>query len=80
MVLVTKPMAVTSACPLCNQVSGRVYSTYLRRLADLPWQGKRVHLHVSARQFRCSVITCRRVIFTERLPEIARPKARRTPV
>lgn len=78
-VLVAKPTVATSTCPLCGQASGRVHSTYVRRLADLPWQGKRVELQVSARRFRCPVSTCRRVIFTERLPEIALPKARRTP-
>jgi Transposase and inactivated derivatives len=78
-VLVAKPTVATSACPLCGQASSRVHSTYVRRLADLPWQGKRVELQVSARRFRCPVSTCRRVIFTERLPEIALPKARRTP-
>ncbi|WP_448191500.1 transposase family protein, partial [Azospirillum sp. sgz301742] len=78
-VLVAKPTAIESACPLCGYMSGRVHSTYVRRLADLPWQGKRVELHIAARRFRCSVLTCRRTIFTERLPEVALPKARRTP-
>jgi len=78
-VLVAKPTATVSACPVCGQLSARVHSTYVRRLADLPWQGKRVELHVAARRFRCSVVTCRRTIFTERLPEVAMPKARRTP-
>jgi len=64
---------------LCGHVSARVHSTYVRRLADLPWQGKRAELQVFARRFRCSVITCRRRIFTERLPDVALPKARRTP-
>lgn len=78
-VLVVKPTARESICPLCGHMSARVHSTYVRRLADLPWQGKRAELQVFARRFRCSVTTCRRRIFTERLPEVARPKARRTP-
>ena len=54
-----------------------MHSSYSRRLADLPWQGRRVELQVRVRRFRCTDADCRRHIFAERLT-IARSKARRT--
>ena len=54
-----------------------MHSSYARRLADLPWQGRRVELQVQVRRFRCTGADCRRHIFAERL-SFARPKARRT--
>ena len=77
-VLVAKPTAAAGACPLCGTPSDRVHSTYRRRLADLPWQGRVVEIRVQARRFRCPVGDCARAIFTERLPEVVRPNGRRT--
>lgn len=65
-------------CPLCQQPSGSVHSSYQRTLADLPWQGIAVRLHLTTRRFFCRVADCPRRIFTERLPGIAVPYARRT--
>ncbi|MDF0522201.1 ISL3 family transposase [Bradyrhizobium yuanmingense] len=50
----------------------------MRRLSDLPWQGRVVEIRLHARRFRCANSQCSRRIFTERLPETVRPKARRT--
>jgi transposase len=50
----------------------------MRRLADLPWQGRVVEIRLHARRFRCPDSQCLRQIFTERLPETVRPRARRT--
>jgi len=58
----------TSACPLCHTPSAAVHSQYGRTLADLPCGGRRVTLHLQVRRFFCPVATCRRRIFTERLP------------
>ena len=77
-VLVAKPTATAGACPICATLSDRVHSTYQRRLADLPWQGRIVEIRVWARRFRCPIAECPRAIFTERLPEVVRPKGRRT--
>src|SRR5688572_11645117 len=66
------------ACPACGQPSRRVHSRYRRRLADLPWHGLRVRFELSVRKFFCDNSTCRRRIFTERLPATAAPYARRT--
>jgi transposase len=63
---------------MCGTLSDRVHSAYQRRLADLPWQGRIVEIRVRARRFRCAIADCPRAIFTERLPEVVRPKGRRT--
>jgi transposase len=65
-------------CPLCQQSSSKVHSTYVRTLADLPCCGHQVRLQVQVRRFVCRTDTCGRKIFTERLPICAPPYARRT--
>lgn len=77
-VLVARPKAAASCCPCCGCQTRRVHSHYIRRLADLPWQGRVVEIRLHARRFRCANPQCRQRIFTERLPETVRPKARRT--
>jgi transposase len=76
--IATVPTPPQSACPLCGGLSGRVHSRYTRTLADLPWQGRAVAVQVRARRFRCTTAGCPRRIFTEPLPEVAHPRARRT--
>jgi transposase len=63
---------------MCGSLSDRVHSAYQRRLADLPWQSRIVEIRVRSRRFRCPIAECPRAIFTERLPEVVRPKGRRT--
>jgi transposase len=65
-------------CPLCGCLSRRIHSHYQRTLADLPWSQHRVRLVLTMRKFFCDVATCMRRIFTERLPGVAAPYARRT--
>src|SRR5579862_6881190 len=65
-------------CPLCHHPSTRIHSYHMRTLADLPLAGEAVVLHLRSRRFVCPVRRCRRRIFTERLPELVRPAARRT--
>jgi transposase len=77
-VILTEPKSPASCCPVCGHASGRVHSRYQRTLADLPWQGRSVALRVQARRFRCAKRECPRRVFTERLPDIAGPRARRT--
>ncbi|WP_431311662.1 ISL3 family transposase [Neomesorhizobium albiziae] len=76
--LVARPKAMESRCPCCHCRTGRVHSHYMRRLADLPWQGRVVEIRLHARRFRCADAQCPRRIFTERHPETVQPKARRT--
>jgi transposase len=77
------PLAVQSTqtsapCPLCAPPAQRIHSDYERTLADLPWAQYRVHLQLRVRKWFCRNRRCRRRIFTERLPTVAAPWARRT--
>jgi len=65
-------------CPLCATPARRIHSDYGRTLADLPWAQYRVCLQLRVRKWFCRNRTCRRRIFTERLPTVAAPWARRT--
>jgi transposase len=65
-------------CPGCNAPARHVHSRYTRTLADLPWSGYRVTWRLRVRKFFCRHSTCPRHIFTERLPGLAAPWARRT--
>jgi transposase len=65
-------------CPLCGGFSRRIHSHYPRTLTDLPWGALRVRLDLTVRKFFCDDPACPRRIFTERLPEVAAPYARRT--
>ena len=70
--------APAATCPLCGHASGRIHSRYARTLADLPWAGATVRLALQVRKFFCTTPTCPRRIFTERLPAVAAPYARKT--
>jgi transposase len=69
---------VTGRCPLCGRRSKRVHSRYERTLADLPWGAYAVTIRLRVRRLFCRNTHCERRIFTERLPGIALPWARRT--
>jgi len=45
---------------------------------DLAWGMRTITLHLTVRRFFCEVTTCVRQIFTERLPGVVAPSARRT--
>jgi transposase len=47
-------------------------------VADLPWAGWAVRLELHVRRFFCQNKACPRRIFTERLPGVVAPSARRT--
>jgi transposase len=76
--LVATTSQPSAPCPGCHQPSQRVHSRYRRTLADLPWQGVTVRLRLLSRKFVCSTRDCSQQIFTERLPSVATPYARRT--
>jgi len=69
--------APEAECPLCSRSTTRVQSHYWRTLADLPWQGVPVQVRLHARRFWCDNADCPRAIFTERVPALAAPYARR---
>lgn len=70
--------ASEACCPLCTRCSEKVHSQYRRVLADLPWMGCAVRLHLHTRRFFCLNPECSRQIFTERLPTVVAPYAHRT--
>jgi transposase len=65
-------------CPLCDTPAQRIHSRYERTLADLPWAHYRVRLQLRVRKWFCRNRPCPRHIFTERLPTVMAPWARRT--
>jgi transposase len=69
---------LTAACPVCQQPSERVHSSYQRTVADVPCGGRRVLLQLRVRKFVCPTHTCPQQIFTERLPDLVDPYARMT--
>lgn len=65
-------------CPCCGRRSRRQQSRYTRTIADLPWCGAVVAVHLRTRRFWCRVRWCHRKIFCERIPEFAAAWARRS--
>lgn len=79
--VVTIRISATSSsacCPNCGRDTSRIHSYYQRTLADLPWHGVRVIVRWRSRKFFCDAAECPRRIFTERLPQVAAPHARKT--
>jgi transposase len=76
--MVVSTKTTTAPCPLCQRSSGRRHSRYHRTLADLPWNGIAVQIRLQTRRFFCDNDACQRRIFTERVPAVAAPYARRT--
>ena len=67
-----------AGCPLCQRPSTARHSGYVRRLADLPWQGLSVRICMSVHRYRCRNHDCPRKIFCERVPGVARVHGRST--
>jgi transposase len=65
-------------CTLCGKQATRIHSRYERTLQDLPWGLCRVRLRVRVRRWFCQNPACPRHVFTERLPMVTQPYARRT--
>lgn len=76
--LVVTVRAPQAQCPGCRRVTSRIHSRYLRRVADLPWQGVAVRLELHTRRFRCLNASCPQRIFCERLPAVVARYARKT--
>jgi transposase len=68
----------TLPCPLCQVPANRLHSQYERTLADLPWGDWCVKLGLGVRKLFCDNPRCTRQIFTERLPGVVAPWARKT--
>ena len=65
-------------CPDCGELTEHIHSWYQRSFTDLPWQGLAVRFRLRTRRWRCPNPGCMRQIFTERLPGVVAPFARRT--
>ena len=52
-------------CPYCGTVSSKVHSTYLRKLQDLPMQGKKVVICLTNRKYFCVNEQCGQRTFAE---------------
>ncbi len=68
----------SARCPECDVQSTRRHGWQVRRLQDLPAQGTPVTLQVCLARWRCQNQGCDRQTFSDRLPEVAQPSARRT--
>ncbi|PSB07971.1 hypothetical protein C7B62_18305 [Pleurocapsa sp. CCALA 161] len=73
-----KTQNLPAVCPICNSTSNRVHSNYQRSLDDVSWGNYQFCLKLSTQKFFCSNLNCERQIFTQRLPKIVSPWARRT--
>src|SRR3954454_3944032 len=76
--ITAKGMRPGGRCPDCGQASRAVHSRYQRRPADLPALARAVRLDLRLRRFYGRNAACTGRTFTERLPELIRPHARRT--
>lgn len=67
-----------AACPLCHCPSHRIHSHYERTLKDLPLAQFTLVILLTVGKFFCLNDSCKRRIFSERLPKVVAPWARRT--
>ena len=66
-----------AVCPYCGRKSNKVHSRYLRKLQDLPIQGKKVKLVIKNKKYFCENKDCRHKTFSEPFVFFA-PKATKT--
>src|SRR5215203_6747133 len=78
LVVAVEGRAPHGRCPACRHISSSVHSTAVRHPADLPSFGLEVRLRVQVRRFYCHNQTCSKQTFTEPLPRLLKPYARRT--
>ncbi|GGV68457.1 transposase [Streptomyces longisporoflavus] len=67
------------SCPDCAVVSGRVHSSYERRLADSPVGDQRVLIELTVRRLYCENTACPRRTFVEQVDGLTVRYGRRTP-
>ena len=68
---------VASQCPICQSISTKVHSRYLRMIGDLPVSGKVATVNLQVRKLFCENSTCIRKIFSERFKQQLKSYARR---
>ena len=68
---------VASQCPICQSISTKVHSRYLRMISNLPVSGKISTINLSVRKFFCKNSDCIRKIFSERFEQQLKSYPRR---
>ena len=71
--------ADSACCPRCGCSSGKVHSTYQRRLADAAIGGRRVRIRLRVRRFFCGNPVCPARTFAEQVSGLTSRRSRRTP-
>ena len=69
--------SLEAKCPYCGEMSKRVHSRYLRKLQDLPIQGKKVRLIIENKKYFCFNNDCGHKTFAEPFL-FFKPKATKT--
>ena len=77
-ILLISSTRANARCPGCDVPARHIHSRYTRMLADLPWGGYGITWRLRVRKLFCRNPACGRRIFTERLPGLVAPWARRT--
>lgn len=72
--------APVAACSVWGTGPSRVHGHYRRTLADAQSAGRRTKLVVTVRRFKCANAACSQSTFSEQVPGLTTPFARRTPV
>ena len=68
---------VASQCLVCQVISVKVHSRYLRMIGDLPVSGKIATVNLQVRKFFCENLVCIRKIFSERFKKQLKSYTRR---
>ena len=76
--LTVSPTSSEAVCPYCSQISSHVHSQYTRSPSDLSLGSLSVLLCLNIRRFFCDNPDCKYRTFTERIPTVVAPYARRT--
>jgi len=76
--MVVSTAGETAICPGCGRTAARRHSRRCRTIADLPWQGLAVRVELHFRRYYCDTPACERHTFTEPLPTVVAPYARRS--
>jgi len=72
-----KSICMQAKCPYCGQESEKVHSRYVRKLQDLPIQGKKVQLVIENKKYFCLNKDCVHKTFAESF-SFFEPKATKT--
>jgi len=58
-------IAEHAVCPYCGETSVKIHSRYVRKLSDLPIQGKKVKLFLHNKKYFCANPNCAHKTFAE---------------